>query len=151
MVALGTAAFSQNCFKISNFLLSPSNGSGIRTITFDYVTDGQKSLFTQVKCNGVVIFDSCFKTNGSGSQSYPFADCNAGMLDITLTPYTGNCGAAQCAPTLRSINGGPLPIKLSGFSAVRSKQVVALNGIQNLNLMQKNLLLKEQKELNFAA
>ena len=148
MLALGTAAFSQNCFKISNFTLSSPNGSGIRTITFNYLTDGQKALFTEVKCNGVVTFSDCFKTNGSGLKSYSFPDCD-GMLDITLTPFAGECGSAQCAPTVRSIDGGALPVKLSGFSAFRSKQNVTLNWNTEFEIDAKEFIVERAEGTEF--
>ena len=148
MLALGTAAFSQNCFEISNFAVSSPNGSGIRTITFDYATDGQKSLFTEVRCNGVVTFSDCFQTNGSGSKVYSITDCN-GMLDISSTPFTGNCGAAQCGPTTRSINGGVLPINLTEFSAVRSKQSVTLNWSTELEIDAKEFIVERAEGIDF--
>ena len=149
MLAFGTAAFSQNCFQVSNFAVSSPNGSGFRTITFNYITDGNKSLFTEVRCNGVVTFFDCFKTNGSGPKAYTIPDCNGGSLIITLTPFTGNCDAAQCGPITSSIDGGPLPVKLSGFSAVRSKQSVSLNWSTELEIDTKEFIIERAEGTEF--
>lgn len=148
MLAFGTAAFSQNCFQVSNFALSSPNGSGIRTITFNYVTDGNKALFTEVKCNGLLIFSDCFKTNGSGLKTYSIPACS-GTIAVSLTPFTGECGAAQCGPIRTSIDGGPLPVKLSGFSAVRSKQSVSLNWSTELEIDTKEFIIERAEGTEF--
>ena len=152
MLVLTTAAFSQNCFEV----LQPASFSGPDalgkyTLTFNYQTDGKKSLKTQIFCDKVLIFTDCFETNGSGTKFYDKLVCPGGIksLSAVFTPSTGNCDAASCGPVTFIPEEGVLPIKLSGFSAVRSKQVVSLNWNTEFEIDAKEFLIERAEGTEF--
>ena len=141
MLVLTTAAFSQttttttnqNCFQVlSTTRIIPQPGiPGEYKLIIDYTTDGKKALDIVVFCGSLAILTpACVeKTNGSGSLVYENLPCSTGNITAKLTPYTGACGTNACDIVI--IYGGnssaPQPVKLSSFTAVRSKQVVSLN------------------------
>ncbi len=129
LFASTTAAFSQECFEVLQPTFISKQLDGRYTLSIRYNTTGMKSLSVIVKCGNAVILDSCFLNNGNGIKSYTDLVCTIGNISAILTPHTGSCSAAPCPslPIIYGPEGGPTPVKLSGFSASRTKQVVALN------------------------
>lgn len=131
LLVMTTAAFSQNCINIippTSF--SGPDANGKYTLTIEYETDGNKTLETVIKCGTTVIFTDCFQVTGVGTKVYSNLACSGGItaLKATFTPRTGSCNSAQCGPvTSTGPEGGVLPVKISSFTAVRSKQIVSIN------------------------
>ena len=125
--------------------------NGKYTLTFNYETDGHKELNTIIKCGSTIILNDCFGTNGVGTKVYSGLTCSGGIpsLSATFTPYTGNCGAAQCGPTQVLPQGGPLPIKLNSFSAVRTKQIVTLNWNTEFEIESKEFIVERADGTEF--
>ena len=128
LYVITTAAFSQRCFTIKTASLSPLNTTtNSYTLAFTYETTGNKALETKVYCNNQLLVTYCLVTNtNSGYQEYPIPTTTCGgAIKVSFTPYTGSCGAAQCAFE-QTLENGLLPVKLNSFSAIRSKQFVSL-------------------------
>ena len=155
MLVLTTAAFSQNCFEVilPAAFSGPDPTTGKYTLTFNYKTDGKKSLRTQIFCGNDPnpILTDCFETNGSGTKFYDKLGCPGGInsLSAIFTPSTGTCDAATCGPVSTIPDGGVLPIKLSGFSAVRSKQVVSLNWNTEFEIDAKEFIVERAEGTEF--
>jgi hypothetical protein len=130
MLVLTTVAFSQNCIRILSS--SGFSGTGPYTFTVDYVSEGNKTLELAIYCigNPTPLVTDCFSVTGPGTKTYPGLVCSGGIgnLYTVLTFRTGSCNSAICGTTIvPTPAGAPTPVKLSSFSAVRSKQVVALS------------------------
>ena len=153
MLALGTAAFSQNCIRIlppTSF--SGPDGNGNYTLTIQYETDGIKTLETLVSCGSTPIFTDCFQVNGTGTKVYPNLVCSGGIpaLRATFTPRTGSCNSAQCGPVVTTgPDGGVLPVKISSFTAARSKQVVSLNWNTEFEIDAKEFIVERAEGTEF--
>lgn len=134
ILMLTTAAFSQNCLRIlqPTFFSGPAS-DGTYTLTINYDTEGNKSLQTTIFCGSSVIFSDCFSDRGPGTKVYSGLVCSGGLpvLSARFITKTGSCNAADCDTTFLGQGGGPLPIKLGAFSAIRSKQTVELNWSTN--------------------
>ena len=129
MLVLTTAAFSQECFKITSGTRIQQETNSTYTLVINFNNNGNKALGIVVKCGNTQINSSntCFISSGSGTQMYSGFSCASGNISAILTPYSGNCGSSSCKDTtIYGPAGAPLPVKLSGFSAVRSKHVVTL-------------------------
>ena len=149
MLVLTTAAFSQvstanepnSCLFVTKALFTSVviNSVTTYTLTIDYSnpTNGNKGLFTTIYCDNSPVTlpysqSQCFQTTAqSGTITYTGISCLGGIgsLSADFISHTGNaCGGNACGKiqTLPPGNG-TTPVKLSSFSAVRSKQVVSLN------------------------
>ena len=154
MLVLTTAAFSQNCAKVTSaFFSGPFSPNGTYSLTINYTTDGSKSLITVIKCSGTTILTKCLNDNQDGQITYTGLVCDGGIpkLSVVFTPKTGNClNATACNASPQSIpEGGLLPIKLSGFSAVRSKQVVSLNWNTEFEVDAKEFIIERAEGTEF--
>ena len=130
LFAVTTGAFSQECFQVLPGTRIIRESTGTYTLIINYDNKGNKALDVVVKCGNTQInsTNTCFINDGSGTQVYWGFSCGSGNISAILTPHTGNCGTSSCPSiTIYGPAGAPLPVRLSGFSAVRSKQVVALN------------------------
>ena len=133
MLVLTTAAFSQNCptiIRSTTGFTGPATDNTY-TLTINYLASGSKNFEVVIKCGADTLVSECLNVSGDGTKIYSPLRCPGGIIALSafLTPHTGGCGSAACAPItiVGGPSGGALPVKLSGFSAVRSKQVVALN------------------------
>ena len=171
MLVLTTAAFSQvssanepnSCLVVTKALFTSSvTPSGTTyTLTIDYAnpTSGNKGLYTIIYCDRDVVTlpspqSNCFETSAqSGTITYTGINCLGGIksLSANFTSYTGNaCGGNACGTTQTlPPNNGSLPIKLSGFSAVRSKQVVSLNWITEFETDAKEFIVERAEGTEF--
>ncbi len=153
MLALGTAAFSQNCINIvppTRFTGPDANGK--YTLSIKYEADGNKTLETFITCGTTQIFYQCLQVKDTGTIVYPNLTCAAGIsaLKATFVPRTGSCNSAQCGATQTTgPDGAVLPVKLSNFSAVRSKQVVALNWNTEFELDAKEFIVERAEGTEF--
>lgn len=120
--------YSQSCIEVTvaNFSAGPAAGTFSLNVT--YVANGKKALEIVVRCGTDIVLETCYETNGSGSTSFTGLLCGTGITGLvaTLTPHTGNCGAAACGPDLTVPDGGPLPINMGAFYAKRKNASVSL-------------------------
>ena len=152
LIVVTIAAFSQNCFQILEPGPSISLASnGTYTLTFQYSTSGTKSLNVLVKCGSTPIsgFPVCFQNNGNGTQIYSGLVCPGGNISAVLTPGTGSCNNLCPSVTVFGPAGGPLPVKLSSFSAVRSKQIVTLNWNTEFEIDAKEFIIERAEGTAF--
>ena len=165
MLVLTTAAFSQqSCLTVTNAVFSLSNTPSTPPtydLTIRYTNpSGTKSINTTIFCNNVPITLpngqlSCVSTNDNfGTIIYKGLVCEGGISSLTATfnRYTGNnCTSSALCGTPQSIgpDNGPLPIKLSGFSAVRSKQVVSLNWNTEFEIDAKEFIIERAEGTEF--
>ena len=153
MLALGTAAFSQNCINIlppTKFTGPDANGK--YTLSINYETDGNKTLETVITCGSSQIFYDCIQVTGIGTIVYPNLTCSGGIpaLKATFTPRTGSCNSAQCAPTTTTgPDGGVLPVKLNNFTALRSKQTITLNWSTEFEIDTKEFIIERSEGTEF--
>ena len=151
LFAVATAAFSQECFEVlqptSIFKQSDLN----YTLSIKYNTTGMKALSVIVKCGDKVLLDSCFLNNGNGTKIYPDLECSSGNIYAILTPHTGSCSSTPCPrlPIIYGPGAGPQPVKLSGFSAVRTKQVVALEWTTEFEIDAKEFIVERAEGNEF--
>ena len=163
MLALGTAAFSQssgttttqNCFNVlpSTRILPQPGLPGNYQLIIDYNNDGNKSLGVVIKCGNTQInpLNTCLEKQGAGTFTYSNLPCASGNITAELTPYVGSCGVNPCNVIIiyGGIAAAPTPVKLSGFSAVRSKQVVALNWNTEFEIDSKEFLVERAEGTEF--
>ena len=151
MLVLTTAAFSQNCFEVLSTSRLIQQADGKYTLSIDYTTDGLKSLDIIVKCGGDTILKVlCFKTNGTENLTYKNLACSTGNIIAVLTPRTGSCAATDCLSTIfRGPGSGVMPVKLSSFSAVRSKQVVSINWSTESEIDAKEFIVERAEGTEF--
>ena len=166
MLVLTTAAFSQDpnsCLSVPKALFtSVVTSSGTTyTLTIDYTnpTNGNKGLFTTIYCDGAPVTlpysqSQCFQTSAqSGTITYTGISCRGGIgsLSADFISYTGNaCGGNACGTTQTLPPGnGIVPIKLSGFSAVRSKHFVSLNWSTEFEIDSKEFILQRAEGSEF--
>ena len=168
MLVLTTAAFSQtSCPSIikAGTQFSGPDGSGVYTLTINYnnSSSGNKTINIVVFCSGKQIFTECFDASGSGNNQKVYTGltgftCSNGIyaLSAILTPYTGNaCGGAACGfSTIVTTDptGGPvvvLPVKITDFSAIRSKQVVSLNWNTEFEIDAKEFIVEKAEGTEF--
>lgn len=151
MLVLTTAAFSQECFQVLSGTRIQRELNGSYTLVINYNTTGLKALSVLVKCDNNVILDSCFLNNGSGIKTYSNLICATGNITALLTPHAGSCNAATCTPLpiLSGPAGAPQPVKLSAFSAVRSKQVVSLNWNTEFEIDAKEFIVERAEVTEF--
>ena len=144
LFAVNTAAFSQECFQILQPTLIFKQLDGNYTLRIRYNTTGMKALSVVVKLDNEVSFDSCFLNNGNGIKDYTDLVCKSGNIYAILTPHTGSCSSTPCPrlPILYGPGAGPQPVKLSRFSAVRTKQLVALDWITEFEIEAKEFIVE---------
>ena len=151
LFALNTAAFSQECFQVLQPTTIFKESNDTYTLSIRYNTTGMKALGVIVKCGISVILDTCFINNGNGTQTFSGLVCPSGNIIAILTPYTGTCGAKSCPslPPIFGPGGGPTPVKLSSFSAVRSKQIVSLNWSTEFEIDAKEFVVERAEGTEF--
>ena len=151
MFALTTAAFSQECFQVLSGTRIQRELDNSYTLLINYNTTGVKALSVLVKCGISTILDTCFLNNGNGTQIYKDLVCSTGIVTALLTPHAGSCSAATCTNDTLIIGPAPgvTPVKLSSFSAVRSKQVVSLNWITEFELDAKEFIVERAEGTEF--
>ena len=145
MFVLASVAFAQNCLRIVQpTLFSGPAANSTYTLTINFQTNGNKSLQTTIFCGSTVIFSDCFSTQGPGTKIYPNLVCSGGLatLSARFITKTGSCNASSCDTTFLGAQGGPLPIKLNTFTAVRSKQNVTLNWSTELEIDSKEFVIE---------
>ena len=150
MLVLTTAAFSQDCIRITS--TSGFSGTGPYTLSIDYVSEGQKSLGVQIFCGSKLLVDDCFSVTGPGNKSYSPLDCSGGLSNLyaILTFRTGSCNSVICGTrTIGTPSAGVNPVKLSSFTAVRSKQVVSLNWNTEFELDAKEFIVERAEGTEF--
>lgn len=151
LFAVATAAFSQECFEVlqptSIFKQSDLN----YTLSIKYNTTGMKALSVIVKCGDKVLLDSCFLNNGNGTKNYTDLVCESGNIYAILTPRTGSCSETPCPrlPIIYGPGAWPQPVKLGGFSAVRTKQVVALEWTTEFEIDAKEFIVERAEGNEF--
>ncbi len=153
MLVSTTTAFSQ-CFQILPGTAIIKEASGLYTLVIKYQTNGMKSLGIVVMCgsNPYTSQEPCFSDNSllPNTKSYGPFDCPSGQIVAILTPYQGNCGSQECAPQrFLGPAGGTTPVKLSSFSAVRSKQVISLNWSTEFELDAKEFIVERAEGTEF--
>ncbi len=132
IVFLSCLSFAQNCARVVSGN-TVANADGSYTTTVVYNSDGNKHVYVDFYCNGVLIpgksFCEAFScgANCTTTKSYTFT-CSGTPL-VKFTPYTGNCGGGtQCGPVQIGIPvPGPLPVDLSSFLAGRMGSAVSLS------------------------
>ena len=157
MLVLTTAAFSQNCvIALPTSSFSGPAANGTFTLTIIYQGSGSKSFNRVIRCGTQVILDDCLPTSGNGTDVLSGLLCpgpgGLASLTATLTPHTGSiCNGAACGPIVivSGASGGPLPVKLSAFTAVRSKQVVTLNWNTEFEIDAKEFIIERTEGTAF--
>ena len=160
MLVLTTAAFSQNCSRVKSAIftgpfLTLGKPDSFK-LTINYTTyNGQKSLQTVIFCSGIAILTDCFSDNNNdGIKIYTVA-CDGGLakLSAIFTPKTGSCAATNCddqlPPQTIPEGGVTLPVKLSSFTAVRSKQVVSINWNTEFEIDAKEFIVERAEGTEF--
>ena len=167
MLVLTTVSFSQqyasqpnSCLTVTSAVFSLSTTTLKPTYNLTIIYDnpsGQKSILTTIFCNNAKITPlepACVTTSlNSGTITYTGLVCDGGIqyLSASFERFTGNsCGGTACGTTQTlPPNNGPLPIKLSGFSAVRSKQVVSLNWNTEFEIEAKEFIVERAEGSEF--
>ena len=154
MLVLTTAAFSQNCFRFSKtpFFTGPAaNGSFSLPINFE--NNGNKAINVVVQCGSTIILDTCFTASGTGTTVITDLVCPQGItgLSAEFTLRAGGCNSAICDSLKLGSIGGPLPVKLTSFSAVRYKQVVSLNWNTDFEIDAKEFLVERAEGTDFSS
>ena len=152
LLVLTTVAFAQNrsCFEVLQPTFISKESNGTYTLSITYTTTGNKTLGVIVNCNNNVIMDTCFKANGNGTQVFSGLVCTSGAISAILTSHEGSCNTPACSSmTIEGPSGGPLPVKLSFFSAVRFKQVVSLNWNTDFEVDSKQFLVERAEGAEF--
>ena len=156
MLALTSAAFTQ-CFQILSGTRIQMETSGMYTLVINYQTNGLKSLGIVVMCGSTPYTSPappCFSDNSPmlSTKKYGPFDCPSGQISAILTPYTGSdCNSNSLCPPQIFYGPGfaPTPVKLSGFSALRSKQVVALNWNTEFEIDAKEFIVERAEGTEF--
>lgn len=116
-------------------IVTPNNPGVSWDITLRYYnpTNGVKSIRILIKCGTDVLVDQCMDAGTAKDvqwfKTYTAVPCtNLSILEISLTPFTGNttCLGTACGPTETSVGGAPLPVMFKSFTAVRIKSNVLL-------------------------
>lgn len=150
MFALTTAAFSQECFQVLAGTRIQLETNGTYTLVINYNTTGNKALNVVVKCgNSDILPSTCFSNNGNGIKTFSGLNCPTGNISAILTPGTGTCNDACSAQIIYGPAGAPLPVKLSSFSAVRSKEVVSLNWNTEFEIDSKEFVVERSEATEF--
>jgi len=93
----------------------------------NYQGNGAKHIEYFIYCDGILASSGCFDTKGDGTATSDPVACS-GQLGWALVPGTGTCiNGTTCGDTVRSPEGGPLPIFLSSFYVQRKSNNVNLN------------------------
>ena len=155
VLVLTTAAFSQSqCITISpssGFSVGPSN---TYTLTINYTSTNAKSIHTVIYCKTDIKKQDCSKINTNSSGTKVFSGIICGSLQDLKADITAStddeCEESSCASkTISGPTGGPLPIKLTSFSAVRSKQVVSLNWNTEFEINAKEFIVERAEGAEF--
>ena len=125
MLCISIVALPQACPIVTNAsFTSSADGS---SLTVSYTGNGAKHIEYFIYCDGLEVASGCFDTHGDGTQSSAPVSCS-GVLGWILVPGTGTCiNGTTCGDTLRSPEGGPLPVVLGNFTVQRRSNNVSLN------------------------
>ena len=147
-----TVAFSQNCFRLSRtpFFTGPA-ANGTFSLPINFENNGNKAIDVVVKCGSTIILDTCFTANGTGTTVITDLVCPQGItfLSAKFTLRAGGCNSAICDSLKLGPIGGPLPVKLTSFSAVRSKQVISLNWSTEFEIDAKEFIVERAEGTEF--
>lgn len=123
------------------------------TINYSITGNASKSINVVITCGLGNLVNECYQFKGSGTKVYSGLVCNGGFaaLKAILTPYTGSsCNGSACPVVIvLGASGGPLPVKLNEFSAIRSKQVVALNWNTEFEIDAKEFIVERAEGTDF--
>jgi hypothetical protein len=144
MLICTTLAFSQErpCPNILSHGYAEVDNTGNNNCTakvYVYASgdiSSQKSLRIQVysgSVTGPLLADACFIVPGNTTSNYYetptfAAACNATIVYV-ITRYTasnGTCSGGECGTTI-TVDGGPLPMRMSAFYAKRKSSNVGLS------------------------
>ena len=151
MLVMTTAVFSQNCITVTSAFFSLET-DGTYSLTVNYAGNGNKNLETTVKCGATQLNYYCLDAKDNGQKVYTGIVSPGGIscLSAMFVPHTGACNSAQCGPTqIFPEGGGPLPVKLSAFSAARSKQNVTLTWSTVLEIDTKEFIVERAEGSEF--
>ena len=151
-VVLSTVAFSQNCFRLSRtpFFTGPA-ANGTFSLPINFENNGNKAIGIVVKCGSKIILDTCFTAKGTGTSVITNLVCPQGIASLSaeFTLRAGGCNSAICDSLKLGSIGGSLPVKLSSFSAVRSKQIVSLNWNTEFEIDAKEFIVERAEGTEF--
>ncbi len=134
--------YAQACPVINSAIFTTTDATNCTrkvSVNVTNQTNGNKSMFVEVKNGNTIIFNECIILSGDKdltqtvltSNSFTFCG-NLNQLAITVSPSTSGafCGGSYCAikrfdPAVNSI----LPVKFKSFSAFRNKEKVAIKWI----------------------
>ncbi len=157
MLFLGSAAFSQ-CFNVLQPTLISLQSDGRYRLTITYNTTGSKALDVLIKCGNTVLVSECFIDNCSPvapatncTKIYSDLLCPSGNISAILTPHTGNCNAKTCPPVgpIYGPAGAPTPVRLTSFSAVRTKQIVSISWNTEFEIDAKEFIVERAEGTEF--
>jgi hypothetical protein len=161
-----TLAFSQEvpCPTLGayGFTLISSTGNSCTSKVYVFASgdiSAQKGLSIQVylgaEAVGTPIADICFVVpKNSPSSLYetgPFVSPCDATLTFVITRYTasnGSCGGGTCGTTV-TVNGGPLPVKMTGFYAKRKNATVGLNWQTETEINTKEFIVQRKAGNDF--
>lgn len=127
MLCISIVALPQACPVVTSAsFVTTADGSAL---SVTYTNNGAKHIEYFIYCDGIQAAHGCFDTHlaGNGTQISPPVSCS-GVLGYILIPGTGTCiNGTTCGDTIRSPEGGPLPIFLSSFYVQRKSNNVNLN------------------------
>ncbi len=125
ILCISAIALPQACPIVTN--VSFTAVAGGNALTVSYTGNGAKHIEYYIYCNNIEVAHDCFDTKGDGTQTSATVTC-AGVLGYILIPGTGTCiNGTTCGDTIRSPQGGPLPVTLENFTAQRRSNNVTIN------------------------
>jgi hypothetical protein len=161
-----TLAFSQEkpCPSLGayGFTLISSNGNVCTSKVYVFASgdiSAQKGLGIQVylgtEAVGTPIAEACFVVPKNSAEALyetdPFiAPCD-GTYTFVITRYTasnGTCGGGTCGTTV-TVNGGPLPVKMTGFYAKRKNATVGLTWATETEVNAKEFIVQRKAGTDF--
>jgi hypothetical protein len=161
LIICTTLAFSQEnpCPNILSHGFSTITNDGSNNCTakvYAYASGdiaAQKGLRIQVylgSVTGTLLADMCFVVPANSTSNYYetgafAAPCNATIVYV-ITRYTasnGSCGGGQCGVTI-TVDGGPLPIRMSAFYAKRKNASVGLSWTTESETNAKEFILQRK-------
>jgi hypothetical protein len=156
-----TLAFSQEnpCPTVISHGIATISSSGNTCTSKVYANakgdiSAQKGLSIQVyvgnEAIGTPLTEICFVVPKNSPESVYETNTFVGACDATytyvITRYTasnGSCGGGTCGITI-TVNGGPLPIKMSGFYAKRKNSSVGLNWQTETEINSKEFIVQRK-------
>ncbi|MEP6615836.1 MAG: T9SS type A sorting domain-containing protein [Ginsengibacter sp.] len=125
MLCISAVALPQACPIVVDASFTASGAGSSLSVT--YTGNGAKHIEYFIYCDGIEAARGCFDTKGDGTQVSPPVSCS-GVLGWVLVPGTGTCiNGTTCGDTVRSPEGGPLPVVLGNFLVQRKSSNVTLS------------------------